>query len=51
LAISLYHRLEDFVVIPQFLASLGLGYEFHLDHYTIHAEETVLYAAAKTRGD
>jgi FkbM family methyltransferase len=51
LAISLYHRPEDFVVIPQFLASLGLGYEFHLDHYTIHAEETVLYAAAKTRGD
>jgi FkbM family methyltransferase len=49
LAISLYHRPEDFVVIPQFLASLGLGYEFYLDHYTIHSEETVLYA--KTQGN
>ncbi|HUB29216.1 MAG TPA: FkbM family methyltransferase [Terracidiphilus sp.] len=48
LAISLYHRPQDFVVIPQFLASLELGYEFHLNHYTIHSEETVLYAAVNS---
>jgi FkbM family methyltransferase len=50
LAISLYHRLQDFVVIPQFLASLGLGYSFHLNHYTIHSEETVLYATVNRSG-
>lgn len=47
LAISLYHKPEDFRDIPEFIKSLDLGYEFHLDHYTIHAEETVLYAIAQ----
>jgi hypothetical protein len=46
LAISLYHRPEDFFVIPLWLDALGLGYRFHLDHYSIHHEETVLYAVA-----
>lgn len=45
LAISLYHRPEDFFTIPSWIDSLALGYRFHLDHYSIHAEETVLYAA------
>jgi FkbM family methyltransferase len=44
LAVSLYHNLDDFVRIPSFLASLDLGYEFFLDHFTIHAEETILFA-------
>lgn len=44
LAISIYHSMEDFVEIPAFLNSLGIGYKFYLGHYTIHAEETVLYA-------
>jgi hypothetical protein len=44
LAISLYHRPEDFFSIPLWLDSLGAGYEFFLDHYSIHHEETVLYA-------
>lgn len=47
LAISLYHRREDFYTIPEFLDGLGLGYRFFLDHYTIHHEETVLYATAE----
>ena len=46
LAISLYHRPEDFFTIPLWINSLELGYRFHLDHYSIHREETVLYAAA-----
>jgi FkbM family methyltransferase len=45
LAIALYHSLEDFVRIPAFLDSLGAGYEFCLDHFTIHSEETVLFAS------
>ena len=46
LAISIYHKFGDFFEIPLFLQSLSLGYRFHVDHYTIHAEETVLYASA-----
>jgi FkbM family methyltransferase len=46
LAISLYHRLEHFWQIPQFIDSLGLGYQFRLEHFTIHAEETMLFAEA-----
>lgn len=44
LAIALYHDLLDFVTIPQFLSSLNLGYRFYLDHFTIHQEETILFA-------
>ena len=44
LAISLYHRPEDFFSIPSWIDSLGIGYRLFLDHYSIHHEETVLYA-------
>jgi len=44
LAISLYHRPEDFFSIPLWIEGLALGYKLYLDHYTIHSEETVLYA-------
>jgi FkbM family methyltransferase len=47
LAICVYHRLEDFFDIPAYLESLCLGYRFHLRHFTIHAEETVLYASVE----
>lgn len=43
LAISLYHKPEDFGNIPAFIDSLGINYKFFLGHYTIHTEETVLY--------
>ncbi|MFN7138874.1 MAG: FkbM family methyltransferase [Limisphaerales bacterium] len=44
LAISLYHKLEDFACIPEFLANINVPYQFFLDHFTIHQEETVLFA-------
>jgi FkbM family methyltransferase len=44
LAISLYHRPEDFFSIPLWIDGLGVGYRLFLDHFTIHSEETVLYA-------
>jgi FkbM family methyltransferase len=47
LAISVYHRLTDFFEVPEFLDSLRCNYEFFLRHYTIHAEETVLFATVK----
>jgi FkbM family methyltransferase len=47
LAVSLYHDWDDFILIPGYLNNLSLGYEFFLDHFTIHAEETVLFAHPK----
>lgn len=44
LAISIYHRQEDFIAIPLYLNQLGVGYEFFLDHFTIYGEETILFA-------
>ena len=46
LAISVYHKQDDFLTIPQWINSLGLGYRFFLDHFTIHSEETILFAKA-----
>jgi FkbM family methyltransferase len=46
LAISVYHSPSDLTTIPRFLKELDLGYRLYLGHYTIHAEETVLYADA-----
>jgi FkbM family methyltransferase len=50
LAISIYHRPTDLWSIALQLDRLGIGYRFYLDHYTIHSEETVLYAIADRRG-
>ena len=44
LAISVYHKEDDLLVIPAWLKELGIGYRFYLDHFTIHSEETVLFA-------
>jgi hypothetical protein len=44
LAISVYHDLNHFWGIPQFILSLGLNYKFYLGHFTIHNEETILFA-------
>ena len=49
MALSVYHRIEDFWEIPRFINGLGLGYEFYLGHYTINKEETVLYARSSSR--
>lgn len=49
LAISIYHRPEDFIVIPGHLAATLPDYDFHLDHYSIHSEETVLFGLPRER--
>jgi FkbM family methyltransferase len=48
LAICVYHNLTDLLEIPEFILSLGLDYRLFLRHFTIHAEETVLFAWAVT---
>jgi FkbM family methyltransferase len=47
LAITVYHSLEDFWEIPKWIAQMELGYQFYLRHFTIHQEETVLFAKCK----
>lgn len=49
LAIAIYHSLSDFVNIPKFIHELGLGYEFHLAHCSIHEEETILFAQTSAK--
>ena len=44
LAICVYHKKDDFYTIPGLIEQIQPGYKFYLDHYTIHREETVLYA-------
>jgi FkbM family methyltransferase len=44
MAIAIYHSLEDFTRIPAYLNELGAPYDFFLDHATLHAEETILFA-------
>jgi FkbM family methyltransferase len=44
LAVALYHKPEDLFTIADYVEGLGLGYRFFLDHFTIHQEETVLFA-------
>ena len=46
LAISVYHKERDMFEIPLWIDNLKLGYRFHLDHFTIYGEETVLFATA-----
>ncbi|PIZ04885.1 MAG: hypothetical protein COY58_02185 [Gammaproteobacteria bacterium CG_4_10_14_0_8_um_filter_38_16] len=47
LAISIYHKWEDFYVIPLWIHNTLKDYIFFIDHYTMHTGETILYAIAK----
>ncbi|MFV8339790.1 FkbM family methyltransferase [Flavobacterium sp. LB3P21] len=44
LAIAIYHSMDDFFNIPNWILDLDLDYEIFIGHYTIHAEETVCFA-------
>lgn len=44
LAISLYHKNEDIITIPQYLKSLVPEYHFYLRHHGMDDSDTVLYA-------
>jgi FkbM family methyltransferase len=46
LAVSLYHKPDDLFEILLYVRDNFPFYSCHLDHYTIHAEETVLYCRA-----
>ena len=44
LAIAIYHSMEDLINIPRWITDLNLGYKLYLGHYTIHSEETIIFA-------
>lgn len=45
LAISVYHKNEDLIDIPNYILSLGLDYRYYLrHHYQYGLDETVFYA-------
>lgn len=48
LAISVYHKPDDMIVIPEYIQSLNPDYQFYLDYYTIIGDEIVLYAIDKS---
>ena len=43
-AISVYHKPEDIIEIPEYLMGLDVDYRFYLRHYSLVGTETVLYA-------
>lgn len=44
LAISLYHKPEDVIEIPDFLEDLNLDYRYYIRQYQTRMQETTLYA-------
>jgi FkbM family methyltransferase len=44
LAIAIYHSMDDFSRIPNWINDLGMDYKLYLGHYTIHSEETIIFA-------
>lgn len=47
LGISVYHSLNDLILLPQLVHEIEPSYALYLDHHTIYAEETVLYARSR----
>ncbi len=44
LAISVYHKPEDILELPQYILDLVPDYKIALRHYSSIQEETILYA-------
>ena len=44
LAISIYHKTEDIWELPKVILQMNSEYKFYLRHYSLAAEDTVLYA-------
>jgi FkbM family methyltransferase len=44
LAICVYHKECDCREITEYIESLNVGYVFYFDHYSMHLEESVLFA-------
>lgn len=47
LAICIYHKPEDIILIEEYILSLNADYHFYIRHYASNMWETVLYAVPK----
>jgi len=47
LAIAIYHSVRHFSSLPNWINGLNRGYRFYVDHFSIHAEQTVLFARSE----
>ncbi len=47
LAVCSYHKISDYVEIPQYIHKLGLGYDLYFRHHSCYYEESVVYAIPK----
>ena len=47
MAISIYHKPEDWIEIPDYIMSLTDGYAYYFRHYENRLMETVFYAVPK----
>lgn len=48
IAVCIYHDIDHFVSIPEYIHKLLPDYDLFIDHYTIHLWESVLYGIPKT---
>lgn len=44
LAVSIYHKPEDILELPEYILSLHGDYRFYIRHYQMSPCETILYA-------
>lgn len=47
LAICIYHKPEDIILIEEYILSMNSDYHFYIRHYASNMWETVLYAVPK----
>lgn len=47
LAISIYHSLDDFAHLHEYIQKINPDYQLYLAHHTIHLEETILFATTR----
>ena len=47
LAISIYHKPEDIIELPELISDIHEGYKFYLRHYSLSWYDTVLYAISE----
>lgn len=51
LAISLYHKLDDFEKIPALIIDINPNYTFYIRHHSLSDCDTVLYAVPRRKRD
>ncbi|MCI8672219.1 MAG: hypothetical protein HFI89_01815 [Lachnospiraceae bacterium] len=44
LAVSIYHKPEDIIELPEYILSLHNDYKLYIRHYQMSSCETILYA-------